>query len=323
MRGPGDARLERWLQATVVVLVLIQVLFWRNMMDADGMSYLDVAHAYAEGDWAGAVNAYWSPLYSWLLTALIVIFHLSPRQEIAVTNALSFVLFLLALAAFSFFLHQLLARTSVAEERTERASNRAWLALAYAALAYACISLTHVGRGGPDLLLAASFYMAMGLMLRFARASTREIPTGLLLGAVLGLGYLAKAVMFPVAVLALVCFGVLTRRAKRGTLGLALAILAFGGISAPWIATLSHAKGRWTYGDTGRLNYFWYVNDGAQGDPAYGRILHPPRELSRSPVVYEFAEPVRGTYPLWYDPSYGTRVCARDLISALKFAVCR
>lgn len=32
--------------------------------------------------------------------------------------------------------------------------------------------------------------------------------------------------------------------------------------------------------------------------------VHPPRTILEKPLVLEFADPVKGTYPLWYDPSY-------------------
>src|SRR6266545_7993629 len=36
-------------------------------MNADGISYLDIGDAYFRADWANAINAVWSPLYSWIL----------------------------------------------------------------------------------------------------------------------------------------------------------------------------------------------------------------------------------------------------------------
>jgi hypothetical protein len=39
----------------------------RHTMNADGISYLDMGDAYLRGDWNMALNALWSPFYSWLL----------------------------------------------------------------------------------------------------------------------------------------------------------------------------------------------------------------------------------------------------------------
>ena len=70
--GGDDASLGRcglvlccWLAAAA--LGAIHTWAARHNMNADGMSYLDLADAWREGRWAEAINAYWSPLYSWLL----------------------------------------------------------------------------------------------------------------------------------------------------------------------------------------------------------------------------------------------------------------
>ena len=42
-----------------------------------------------------------------------------------------------------------------------------------------------------------------------------------------------------------------------------------------------------------------------QGEPAgTGTPAHPTRKALTDPPIYEFAEPVAGSYPPWYDPSY-------------------
>jgi hypothetical protein len=306
-RLPGT-RLTTVLQVIVAVLGAVQTFFWRNTMDADGMSYIDVARAYSNQDWTGAVNGYWSPLFSWLIAVVLGLFHPSASIEFPIVHALNFLDFLLALAAFSFFVRQLFARLASYGVPAEHDYHRAWLLLAYASFAYASLVLQDVGRGGPDFLLSACFYCAAGLMLRLAKVS--GAPTSLMvrIGSVLGVGYLAKAVMFPTALIMLGCVALMLGRAQRRWLSLTLAVITFGAVATPWIVALSHAKGRLTYGDTGKLNYAWFVDDAsirhAKEDPVHGKPSHPTRRLSGGPIIYEFAEPVRGTYPVWYDPSY-------------------
>jgi hypothetical protein len=42
-----------------------------------------------------------------------------------------------------------------------------------------------------------------------------------------------------------------------------------------------------------------------QGEPGdLGTPRHPTRKIHEAPDAYEFGEPVAGTYPPWYDPSY-------------------
>jgi hypothetical protein len=45
------------------------------MMNPDGTAYIDIARAWLRADWSAALNAYWSPLYPWMLAAAIAVFH--------------------------------------------------------------------------------------------------------------------------------------------------------------------------------------------------------------------------------------------------------
>jgi hypothetical protein len=41
-----------------------------------------------------------------------------------------------------------------------------------------------------------------------------------------------------------------------------------------------------------------------QNNPDGTRLLHPVRIISENPVIYEFGEPIQGTYPYFYDSAY-------------------
>jgi hypothetical protein len=45
----------------------------RYQINPDGISYLAIAQRYLADDFSGAVNTYWSPLFSWLLTPLLAL----------------------------------------------------------------------------------------------------------------------------------------------------------------------------------------------------------------------------------------------------------
>jgi len=131
-----------------------------------------------------------------------------------------------------------------------------------------------------------------------------------MLGAVLGFGYLAKAPVFP---LALVFFAVswgLAGSWRRATPRVLVAVLAFLAISGPWVMALSQAKGRFTFGDSGKINYVLLVNGASPSwyfqnlGTAAGHYTHPVRKILDAPPIYEFATPIKGTIPVWYDPSY-------------------
>jgi len=91
--------------------------------------------------------------------------------------------------------------------------------------------------------------------------------------------------------------------------GLVMA-LSFAVVAGPLVAELSRQKHRLTFGDSGRINYAMFVSPGGatrnwQGEPQFGiTAVHPTRKLLSDPPVYEFAKPIGGTFPPWYDPSY-------------------
>lgn len=47
--------------------------FYQYQLNPDGVSYLSIAQKYVHGDFADAINGYWGPLYSWLLTPLLAV----------------------------------------------------------------------------------------------------------------------------------------------------------------------------------------------------------------------------------------------------------
>jgi len=160
----------------------------------------------------------------------------------------------------------------------------------------------------PDMLLSGFVYLAFGLILRIQKGFI-NYSTFVLLGMVLGLGYLTKAVMFPLTFIFLLISIFSVGNLKMGLQRSIIALLFFIIIAGPFIILISNAKGRFTFGEAGRYNYWFHVNgneffhwDG--NPPGSGTPLHPVRKIFDEPAVYEFATPINGTYPLWYDPSY-------------------
>src|SRR5262249_3213581 len=135
----------------------------------------------------------------------------------------------------------------------------AFRAIAYTTFLWLSLTLITLERESPDMLMSVFVYLGVGLVLRLRRnGGTWE--SFAVLGAVLGLGYLAKARMFAVAFVfvaaALLASGNVGRALPRAVLALVL----FALISAPLVATVSRAKGRFTFGDSGRWNYLVEIN---------------------------------------------------------------
>ena len=284
------------------------------MCDIDGISYVEIGEAFWRGDWARTVNAYWSPLYGLFLAAPLRLFQPSPEHEIYIFQLVNVVVYAGTLIALDFLLRQIIEAKGVLHQRGIEAAAAplpAWgvIALGYSLFAWAAAYWLYLWLVSPDVLLAAFFFFAAGIVLRIRHrgANWRRF---VVLGVVLGMGYLAKTVMFPLAIVFLVTAALTTKSLGRNVRCAVAGALMFAVIVAPFVLAISARVGRPTFGETGRLNYLWNVNQTVsgrywRGDPAgTGTPKHPVRLLSKSPRIYEFATPVGGTYPLWYDPSY-------------------
>jgi len=58
--------------------------------ERDGTSYLDMGDAYFRADWSVAVNAVWSPLYSWILGVTMHVIRPSMAWEFPAVHAVNF-----------------------------------------------------------------------------------------------------------------------------------------------------------------------------------------------------------------------------------------
>jgi hypothetical protein len=298
---PGRIRLA----GRVLAVLLCGLHAWvaRHVMNPDGLSYLDLADAYARGDYAAAVNSYWSPLYSWILGAALAVLRPSPYWECAAVHAVNFGIFLVALAGFEFLLTELLlARRATGEGGPPRLPEWAVVGLGYGLFIWVSRRLVTVSLVTPDMLVAAAVYTAAGLLLRMRRRGP-SAASAALLGVVLGLGYLAKAVLFPLALIFLAVLALTARGWRSRVRSVGFAAAGFFLVAGGFIGALSANKGRPTFGDSGRLNYAWYVAGVPRPhwiDRPAGAAGDRPRLLLGAPAVYEFDGP--GTYPLWYDP---------------------
>jgi hypothetical protein len=325
----NDPPAALWVRRLTIGFCLLAVVLggaeaWisRFSMNPDGVQYLDNATAYCSGDLQHALNSQWSPLYPWMIGAWFAAFHPSPYLEFPLTHLLNFFIYLLSLAGFLFFLKGILDRVPA----NPPAIKASLMLIAYSSFLYCSLDFTNLTYVTPDLLVSFFAFLGAGLLLRIeANASALAY---IALGAVVGLGYLAKTPFLFFGLLCLGMAGALGRKRRAGHLvRCCLAAAAFAVIAVPYIWILSNAKGRFTAGDSGRLNIIWKVNGvpyyNWQGGPSDNGVpIHPTRQLSSDPAVFEFATPIKGTYPPWYDPAYwneGSKIALRpgDFASAL------
>jgi hypothetical protein len=284
--------------------------FWMNV---DGISYLDMGDAYWKADWSAAINGYWSPFYSWLLGAAIHLFHVTRYWESSVVRAMNFLIFVATMGAFDFFLRELCRhhRGRILPGESS-APLPLWTMQVFGYLLFLQAGLVWISVGNvtPDQCVAGLMYLLAGLLLRIHGGNTGWRWYALL-GILLGTGYLMKAILLPLGLVSLAAIPFLNvREGLRGCLArTAVAAVLFALVASPLVIALSLSKGRLTSGDTGKIAYAVMVDRLSrrgqwQGEGNFGTPKHPVPQVWSNPIVYQFATPVGGTYPPWYDGSY-------------------
>jgi len=314
--APPKPHLRFFFWCVILVLGLLQAWARRNEMSPDGISYIEIGWATARFGLHQIVNAYWSPLYPFLLSLVFRFFHPPEQWEFTAVHLLNFVLYVASLASFELFLKELILQRQSAGGAPEKSlpvcPRTVWI-WGYIFFLWASYFWLGAAVVAPDLCVATLVFLATALLLRIRLGRGNGIVFAVL-GALLGIGYLAKAAMFPLSFVFLFSAFRLSRRAgssfRVATVRIMLAAGVFAAFALPLIISLSTQKGRPTFGDSGALNYAMYINGAPRWvhwhgqPPGSGVPAHPMRELSSDPSLYEFAQPVPGSYPPWYDPSY-------------------
>jgi hypothetical protein len=302
----------RWIRLTFWMLAIglggSQTWYTRHRIFSDGISYLEIAQQYAKGDWHAALNAYWSPLYSWLIAAYLAVFHPAAYWEVSAMHVINFAAFLSSVWVFERFLLELI---EFRNPSTAGLSKKSLTIIGYVAILHGGLLMVGIGYVSPDLIAYFLTGCLALLTLRIASHSAAAVYFACL-GLALGLAYLDRAAFAPLSLLYLLAAMALVL--KKPSVLLTCTILCgtcFTLVAVPFIWQLSAKQQVLTLGESGRLNYGWEV-DGAsrsehwQGEPGdIGRPRHSTRAILQNPVpVYEFGDPVSGSYPPWYDPSY-------------------
>jgi hypothetical protein len=263
---------------------------YRYQMNPDGVSYLTIAKQYLHGHWWDAVNAYWSPLYSWLLVPLLGV----GVEPLLATKVLA--LFIgTGILATAWWLG---ANLGMSRDMRVLA-----LITLMPILYYFGMFVTT-----PDLLMSGALllYLAQTTSPRWGM----RWHSGLATGALGGLAYLAKAYALPVVAAHLAIVGLISilaprlRRVEtsedlapsRGRLvaHLLVSVAVMGMICGAWGMVLGAKYGSFTFGSTGRFNLAW--NGPKFSQPAHGHgLVAPPNDTGTS--AWDDATVL--TYPEW------------------------
>ncbi len=309
-------------------LALLAPVMWAAMRfdpytaDGDAVAYMDIADLLHAHHWAGAVNGYWHPLYPALLWVAQVLAHPSQANELGAYTAVNFFIFFAQVAAMLGFTTALVRLRESVGAPPALLSVNALRLLGVALLVIGAQRELSLGKVRPDGLLQALILAGLAMML-YALASRRMFYAPLM-GLFFGLAYLTKSFAFLIALLAiatLVLFQWLVQRRSMGRalVSGALAFVVFAAVAGPYVAALSRQKHRFDFGDSGSLNYAWYVGgtEKMHLEPwrtaGFGssdvKLIHPEQQLfapqgPNGGGVYSYKQLALGTYPAWFDATY-------------------
>lgn len=285
-------------------------------MTTDGIVFLEIGEALLAGNWSEALNAFWSPLYAWLLGLFLWMVGGDPYWEPALVQAANLLIFVLTLLCFDFFWRELLRTTSrrgaePGSGRSEILSDAAWWAIGYGLFSWTSLELMKVWHLSSALLTAAALYLSGGCVLR-VRSSVGAGAGSFFLGISLAFGYLSDHLFLLLAPIFLLCVLQGDRPGWARIRPAVIAGLALAALAGTVLFATSMNQGRFVALDNLRVHYAWaayhmptvHWQGGAEG---LGQPLHPTRQVAASPDVFTFTAPVPGTYPPRTDPSYWMR----------------
>jgi hypothetical protein len=326
--SPEPNRLPYWVRRLWLLYFFLATLvtfgyalYDSYQIDGDAVAYMDIGDLIRSHQWAGVVNGYWNPLYPAALSLGHILFHPTRYTELHAYYMVNFGIFLLemlAVVAFTDALVQLRETVTATTTSTPFLLDR--YPLRYLGIAILVISAQRelsLGKVRPDALLQALLLFALAALLK--HLATNHLRYAALMGLSLGLAYLTKSFAFLftfLCVLALIAFRIIWQRSAptRAVAAGLLVLLCFTIVAGPYIAALSKQKGRFDFGDSGSLNYAWFVSGTEKmhlqpDQPStFGKagvhLKHPEPELLQSPVIVSYKHLPYGTYPDWFDTSY-------------------
>ncbi len=325
------------------VITFGYALYDAYQVDGDAIAYMDIGDNLRAHHWPGIVNGYWHPMYPAFLSVGHILCRATLATELHAYYLVNFAIFLIEMLAIVLFTDAILRlRTTLATNLgapepalslSKGLDSQTWdsrhksesflltkYPLRYLGLALLTIASQRelsLGKIRPDALLQAFLLLAFAALL--THLATNKLRYAALMGLALGCAYLTKSFAFVLTFLCILTFAVFRWLWLKHSLAkiipaAVLALATFAIVAGPYIAALSHQHDRLDFGDSGSLNYAWYVGGTekmhlqpymtSQFGSAEVHLKHPERELLHSPLILSYAEMPYGTYPDWFDPTY-------------------
>lgn len=228
-----NRRSNRVYQFIFVLAIFIVWPYLRTYVNnPDSFQYIRLARYWYEGKWSEAVNGYWSPAISWLLSLML----LSGKHPVLLFK---FLQALIALSSFTCWCRLV-----------DRVGSFPWMKLIAIPLfiSQAFLTLT------PDLLFVT---VNLALIDYFIQKPVwNDSKRSLVAGIIGGISYLSKAFGFPLFMVVVIISYLHHRNTTSGSSfkNMLIGVSAFAVISATWIIPISIKYGYFTLSEAAAFN---------------------------------------------------------------------
>jgi hypothetical protein len=268
------------LALTIYTILAISLFnYYQYIVTVDGISYISIAQNYVIGDVSNAINGYWSPLFSWLLTPFLL-FGSTKIYIIHSARILSLIISFFTLFGIKFLFSKFIT--------DEKINNISIFVMIPTVLYFAFYLNT------PDLLLVCILLFYLGLI--FDPKYSFQLRNGFACGFLGALAYFSKSYAFIFFICHFIIFNIFfyfneLDYAKKNKVkkNLILGLTVFLALSGIWIGLISDKYGEITIGTSGTYNQGLVGPESSGHPPLYQGLIKPPNENAVS---------------AWEDPSY-------------------
>ncbi len=256
---------QHFLFGAVVYSVFAFIFFggYKYQINPDGISYVNIASLYLDGDFENSINGYWSPLLSWLMLPFLWL-NIEPLIAARLT--------LLLIGYFALFqMGRFFENLSISKYGIFVGQGVS--AIVLTSYAYTVIT--------PDLLFVAISLMLVNNL--YILKESRDLYSAIWCGAIGGLLFLTKAFGLPFFLCLLTISTIVDSRRlgehknmREITRSYFVALFSASIVVAPWISLINYKYGVLTIGTAGAYNHA-ILGPSAHGHPMhYLGLLQPP-----------------------------------------------
>jgi len=284
---------------------VFQLYEWRDIAHSiDSISYLDIGDAWFRGDFKNAINTFWSPMYSWILGLVLFLFKPDMEHELLAMRLTNFGLLLFF--TFNFWMFAKTFWDYLQFKTVTWLTKPLYWFYMYSLLTFCALVLGGVDKDTPDMLSASLIVLSSTAFLKIAMDASKT-ANYVLLGSLLGLGYLSKAIVLPCSAAYYLATWWEARKEKSIWKNLGAMAACEVAFALPWVVAISMTAGHFTISDAPRNFFLWSESQYAQQvHYQLPGLLHTSRKIYSNPDVFEFSTPFDSTYPPWMNAGYWT-----------------